>query len=48
MNVGSEFIENHAKSVIKDVINSESTVKSLEKEIMLSSKSAGRKLKPLK
>ena len=46
VNVGSEFIEDHAKSVIKDVINSESTVKSLEKEIMVSSKSAGRKLKP--
>ena len=48
VNGGSEFLENQGKSIIKDAINSESTVKTLWKEAKASIKNSGKKPTPAK
>lgn len=46
VNRGSEFLENQGKSIIKDAINSESTIKTLWKEAKASIKNSGKKPTP--
>ena len=48
VNGGSEFLGNQGKSIIKDAINSESTVKTLWKEAKASIKNSGKKPTPAK
>ena len=48
VNGGSEFLENQGESIIKDAINSESTVKTLWKEAKASIKNSGKKPTPAK
>ena len=48
VNAGSEFLGNQGESIIKDAINSESTVKTLWKEAKASIKNSGKKPTPAK